>query len=164
MATTLIISLWTLAVILIVVGVAGTVLPALPGVVFVFLGIFLAAWIDDFTTVSGLTVGICLAFTLLAIGLDYVAGMLGAKKVGASREAIVGHWPVQVRPRPDPCPQRRHRHLAGHGDRHADQDRHHLPDDRDIRVCADDAVRVIAIRQSWMADQATSIWRIAQLG
>ena len=90
MATTLIISLWTLAVILIVVGVAGTVLPALPGVVFVFLGIFLAAWIDDFTTVSGLTVGICLAFTLLAIGLDYVAGMLGAKKVGASREAIVG--------------------------------------------------------------------------
>ena len=83
MATTLIISLWTLAVILIVVGVAGTVLPALPGVVFVFLGIFLAAWIDDFSVVSGLTVGICLAFTLLAIGLDYVAGMLGAKKVGA---------------------------------------------------------------------------------
>ena len=78
MATTLIISLWTLAVILIVVGVAGTVLPALPGVVFVFLGIFLAAWIDDFSVVSGLTVGICLAFTLLAIGLDYVAGMLGA--------------------------------------------------------------------------------------
>jgi len=67
-------------------------LPALPGVVFVFLGIFLAAWIDDFTTVSGLTVGICLAFTLLAIGLDYVAGMLGAKKVGASREAIVGSF------------------------------------------------------------------------
>ena len=73
MATTLIISLWTLAVILIVVGVAGTVLPALPGVVFVFLGI-------------------CLAFTLLAIGLDYVAGMLGAKKAGASREAIVGSF------------------------------------------------------------------------
>ena len=92
MATTLIISLWTLAVILIVVGVAGTVLPALPGVVFVFLGIFLAAWIDDFSVVSGLTVGICLAFTLLAIGLDYVAGMLGAKMVGASREAIVGSF------------------------------------------------------------------------
>ena len=92
MATTITISLWTLAVILIGIGVAGTVLPALPGVVFVFLGIALSAWIDDFTTVSGLTVSICLVLSLIAIGLDYVAGMVGAKKVGASREAIVGSF------------------------------------------------------------------------
>ncbi|MDO4636851.1 MAG: DUF456 domain-containing protein [Lautropia sp.] len=91
-ATTLTISLWLLGIILILVGVAGTVLPALPGVLFVFLGILLTAWIDHFTVISGLTVGICLVITLLAWVLDYVAGMLGAKKVGASREAIVGSF------------------------------------------------------------------------
>jgi uncharacterized protein len=41
--------LWVLAVVLIVVGVAGTILPALPGAILVFAGVLLAAWIDDFT-------------------------------------------------------------------------------------------------------------------
>jgi len=44
--------LWILAVAMIVVGVAGTVLPALPGAVLVFGGIALAAWIDGFTEIS----------------------------------------------------------------------------------------------------------------
>ena len=91
-ATTLTVTLWLIGVTLILIGVAGTVLPALPGVFFVFLGILLTAWIDDFSVVSGLTVGICLAITIVAWVLDYVAGILGAKKVGASREAIVGSF------------------------------------------------------------------------
>ena len=91
-ATTLTVTLWLIGITLILIGVAGTVLPALPGVFFVFLGILLTAWIDDFSVVSGLTVGICLAITIVAWVLDYIAGILGAKKVGASREAIVGSF------------------------------------------------------------------------
>ena len=37
------ITLWIVAVLLILVGVAGTVLPALPGVPLIFVGILLAA-------------------------------------------------------------------------------------------------------------------------
>jgi len=43
--------LWASAIALIVIGVVGTVLPALPGAILVFGGIVLAAWIDDFTRI-----------------------------------------------------------------------------------------------------------------
>ena len=82
--------LWILAVAMIVVGVAGTVLPALPGAVLVFGGIALAAWIDGFTEISGWTVGVVAVLTVLAFAADYVAALLGAKKAGASRLAIAG--------------------------------------------------------------------------
>lgn len=82
--------LWVLAVLLILVGIAGTVLPALPGTAFVLGGIVLAAWIDDFTRVGAATVAIVAVLAVIAWVLDYVAGLLGARKAGASREAILG--------------------------------------------------------------------------
>lgn len=82
--------LWTLAVALIVLGLAGTVLPALPGTAFVLAGIVLAAWIDDFTRVGPVTVSIVAVLAVVAWVLDYVAGLLGAQKAGASRQALVG--------------------------------------------------------------------------
>ena len=81
---------WTLSVTLIVVGLAGTVLPALPGTLFVLGGIVLGAWIDDFTRVGWATVTVVSVLAVLAWVLDYVAGMMGAKKAGASREALIG--------------------------------------------------------------------------
>ncbi len=82
--------LWVVAVAMIVIGVAGTVLPALPGTVFILGGIALAAWIDGFARISGWTVGIAAALTALAFVVEYVAAALGAKKAGASPLAIVG--------------------------------------------------------------------------
>lgn len=82
--------LWALAVALIVLGLAGTVLPVLPGTAFVLAGIVLGAWIDDFTRVGPVTVGIVAVLAVVAWVLDYVAGLLGAQKAGASRQALVG--------------------------------------------------------------------------
>ncbi len=82
--------LWMLAVAMLVVGVAGTVLPALPGAVLVFGGILLAAWIDDFQRVSGWVVGVSAVLTVLAWAADYVSALLGAKRAGAGRGALVG--------------------------------------------------------------------------
>jgi uncharacterized protein YqgC (DUF456 family) len=84
------IALWVLAVLLVVVGVAGTVLPALPGAILVFAGVALAAWIDDFARITGWTVGVLGVLTLIAWATDYVAAAAGAKKVGASKQAIIG--------------------------------------------------------------------------
>jgi uncharacterized protein YqgC (DUF456 family) len=84
------IALWILAAVLILTGIAGTLLPALPGVVFVFAGILLAAWIDDFQRVTMTVVILCGLLMLVAWGADYVAAMLGAKRAGASRLAVIG--------------------------------------------------------------------------
>jgi uncharacterized protein len=82
--------LWVLSVALIVAGIAGTVLPALPGAAFVLAGIVLAAWIDGFTRVGVGVVAVVSVLAVLAWLLEYVAGMLGAKKAGASRQALIG--------------------------------------------------------------------------
>jgi uncharacterized protein YqgC (DUF456 family) len=82
--------LWVVAGLMIVVGVAGVVLPALPGVLFVLAGIVLAAWIDDFTRISGWTVGIIAVLAVVGWVADYAATLLGAKKAGASKLAIAG--------------------------------------------------------------------------
>lgn len=82
--------LWALALALIAIGVVGTVMPALPGAVLVFGGIALAAWIDDFTRISGGVLAVLAVLTVLAWGVDFVAGALGAKRAGASRYALVG--------------------------------------------------------------------------
>ena len=84
------IALWILAVVLIVAGVVGTVLPALPGAILVFAGIALAAWIDDFARISGWTLGVLAVLTAIAWIVDYVAGVYGAKKAGASPWALAG--------------------------------------------------------------------------
>ena len=82
--------LWLLSAALIVLGLAGTVLPALPGTLLVLAGIVLGAWIDDFSRVGwGVLAGVGV-LALLAWVLDYVAGLLGARQAGASRLALVG--------------------------------------------------------------------------
>lgn len=82
--------LWVLVVLLMALGLAGTVLPALPGTAFVFGGILLGAWIDNFQRVGVWVVLLLAVLALLSWALDYVAGLLGARKAGASRLALVG--------------------------------------------------------------------------
>ena len=83
-------ALWVLAVVLIAIGVAGTVLPALPGVVLVFGGILLAAWLDDFTRVEASTLALLAVLALVAFAIDYVAATVSAKRAGASRLGLAG--------------------------------------------------------------------------
>lgn len=82
--------LWILCAALIVAGLAGTVLPVLPGTVLVWAGIVLGAWIDDFQRVGTTTLVVVTVLAALAWVLDYVAGLLGARRAGASRQALVG--------------------------------------------------------------------------
>lgn len=83
--------LWYLiAAILVLVGLAGTVLPALPGLPLLLAGMVLAAWAEGFARV-GITVLVILAvMTTLAMVADVWAGAAGAKRVGASGKALAG--------------------------------------------------------------------------
>lgn len=82
--------IWLLAFVLVIVGIAGSVLPALPGVPMVFAGLLLAAWVDDFQRVSLWVVGLLGFLTLISVVVDFAATALGAQRVGATRWAILG--------------------------------------------------------------------------
>jgi uncharacterized protein YqgC (DUF456 family) len=81
---------YVLAVIMMVVGLVGTVLPALPGVPLVFAGMLLAAWAGHFQEVGGWALALLAFLTLLSLGIDFMATLLGAKRVGASKPALIG--------------------------------------------------------------------------
>ena len=83
-------ALWVLAVALIIIGLVGVVVPALPGTVLVFAGLLIAAWVDDFRRVSVATIVIVGVIGAASYGVDFVAAALGAKKLGASPRAMVG--------------------------------------------------------------------------
>jgi uncharacterized protein YqgC (DUF456 family) len=81
---------YVIAGLLVLVGLAGTILPALPGLPLVFLGMLLAAWAGGFAQVgAGMLVALGV-LTLLGVAVDFWAAAVGAKRVGASRQAIIG--------------------------------------------------------------------------
>jgi len=82
--------LWSLAVVLVIAGLLGLVLPALPGAPLLWAGLMFAAWAEDFTYVG--------TWTLLALGLmaaltyvlDVAAAAVGATRFGASTRSVAG--------------------------------------------------------------------------
>jgi len=82
--------LYLLAALLVLGGIAGSVLPALPGVPMVFAGLVLAAWADDFSRVGVVTLVLLGLLTLASFAIDFLATALGAKRVGATKLAVAG--------------------------------------------------------------------------
>ena len=82
--------LWAVAVLLVVVGVIGIVLPALPGTVLIFAGLLVAAWADDFMRVGPLMLIVIAIVGIATYGVDFVATAMGAKHLGASKRAMAG--------------------------------------------------------------------------
>jgi uncharacterized protein YqgC (DUF456 family) len=81
---------YVIGALLVAVGLAGTLLPILPGVPLVFAGLVVAAWADGFHRVGTVTLVILGVLTVIAVALDFAASSLGAKKAGASRQAMLG--------------------------------------------------------------------------
>ncbi len=79
-----------IAGILVVLGLAGTILPVLPGILLVFGGLFLAAWADGFHHVGAIALTIIFALGALSLAADFAGSILGAKRVGASPLALGG--------------------------------------------------------------------------
>lgn len=82
--------MWLLSALLVAIGVAGSVLPALPGVPLVFAGLLVAAWADDFQKVGWFVLSLLALLTVLSFMVDLAATALGAKRVGATRLAVIG--------------------------------------------------------------------------
>ena len=81
---------WLLAIFLGAIGLAGVVLPAIPGAPLLFASLFLAAWVENFAYVGKWTLMILGLLAVLTYGVDFWAAMFGAKRFGASKRAVVG--------------------------------------------------------------------------
>ena len=82
--------LWVLAVVLILVGILGLLLPALPGAPLLFGGLLVAAWLEDFAYVGPWTLALLAIMAALTYVIDFLAAALGAKGFGATKYAMVG--------------------------------------------------------------------------
>jgi uncharacterized protein YqgC (DUF456 family) len=81
--------LWiTLAVML--VGLLGSVLPALPGVPLIFLSALVYSFLTGFEFVGTLVLVVLFVFALLAFVADFVGTAYGARRFGASNWGTAG--------------------------------------------------------------------------
>ena len=81
---------YLIAIACILIGLVGTVLPALPGLPLVFAGMLLAAWAGDFQQIGWVTLVVLGVLTALSFVVDIVSTAIGAQRVGASRKALLG--------------------------------------------------------------------------
>lgn len=78
-----------LAIILMLVGLAGTIMPALPGVTLIFLTIAAYGWYEGFHSITAYYLIILAGLTLLSHVVEYLSAYWGAKKYGSSK---YGTW------------------------------------------------------------------------
>jgi uncharacterized protein YqgC (DUF456 family) len=83
-------AIFLVSALLVLAGIAGTVLPVLPGVPLVFAGLALAAWRDGFDHVGPWTIALLALLTLVSFGVDVAGAALGLKRSGASGWALAG--------------------------------------------------------------------------
>jgi uncharacterized protein YqgC (DUF456 family) len=82
--------LWIIAVILTFTGLAGLLLPIVPGAPVLFLGLLLGAWAEDFHHIGFWTLLILAAMAALTYVVEFVASVVGVKKYGGSNRAMAG--------------------------------------------------------------------------
>jgi uncharacterized protein YqgC (DUF456 family) len=79
-----------LGIVLVAAGLAGLILPALPGMPLVFAGAVAIAAADGFTRVGYISLATLAVLAAAGMVLDHLAGVLGARRFGASRWGIIG--------------------------------------------------------------------------
>ena len=90
---------WSLAVVvllyavglaLVCLGLLGLVVPVLPGAPLIFLGVLAVAWADGFSRIGFAGLVVIGAMAALLAVVDYVAGVVGARRFGASPWGLLG--------------------------------------------------------------------------
>ena len=82
--------LWIIGAILTFTGLAGLLLPVVPGAPLLFLGLLFGAWAEGFRYIGVWTLLLLAGMTALTYVVEVAASVLGVKKYGGSRQAMVG--------------------------------------------------------------------------
>ncbi|MGI5880452.1 MAG: DUF456 domain-containing protein [Syntrophomonadaceae bacterium] len=79
-----------ITVLVIILGIAGTILPMIPGIPLVFMAILVYGWLGHFTVITGKYLIIIGILTLLSIIFSYLSTVMGAKYFGSGRLGLWG--------------------------------------------------------------------------
>jgi uncharacterized protein YqgC (DUF456 family) len=82
--------LYGLAAVLIALGLIGALIPAVPGIPLIFGGIWLIAGVDHYHHLGTAWLISIAVVGIVGLGMDLIAGALGAKRAGASPRAVLG--------------------------------------------------------------------------
>lgn len=82
--------LYTVVGVLMATGLAGAVVPFVPGAPLILVAALAYAYATGFATLGWGRLLILGALTAIAVGLEYVAGAIGTRRFGGSRWAVVG--------------------------------------------------------------------------
>lgn len=80
--------LW-LSIIVMAAGAIGTFLPVIPGTPLIFIAALGYGYYEEFTHVTPTVLAVMFGLMIIAFLIDYFAGVIGAKKYGATR---YGTW------------------------------------------------------------------------
>lgn len=82
--------LWIIGAILTVTGLSGLLLPIVPGAPLLFLGLLFGAWAEDFNYIGVWTLLLLAGMAVLTYVVEFTASILGVKKYGGSKRAMIG--------------------------------------------------------------------------
>lgn len=82
--------LWILCAVLTMTGLAGMLLPVVPGAPLLFLGLLFGAWAEDFRHVGLWTLLLLAGMAALSYVVENVASIVGVNRYGGSKRAMAG--------------------------------------------------------------------------
>ena len=82
--------LYAVSFVLILVGLAGTIIPALPGIPMIFAGGWLIAYLEDYQFFGWGTLIALGVLTVISLIIDWVSQTMGAQKAGATKLGLTG--------------------------------------------------------------------------
>ncbi|MBP6561973.1 MAG: DUF456 family protein [Neisseriaceae bacterium] len=80
----------SLGLILLAIGLMGTIHPAIPGLPIMFAGAWALAYQSDYLIIGAASLWTIGIITVIGMGMDFVASLIGAKATGASKKALWG--------------------------------------------------------------------------
>ncbi|MEN6461686.1 MAG: DUF456 domain-containing protein [Syntrophomonas sp.] len=79
-----------IVIVLLLAGISGTVIPFIPGVPLVFIGIAAYGWYEGFHLITPKYLAIIASLTVLSMIMDYISTVMGAKIFGSSKNGTWG--------------------------------------------------------------------------
>ena len=79
-----------ITIVAIVIGIAGCIVPIIPGIPLAFVAILLYGWYDGFVNITSGGLLLLAGLTLMSIIMDYILILLGNRMMGSSKYSSYG--------------------------------------------------------------------------